>query len=410
MSCHPNVPQLSAMCLKYFVGHSTCDHHQYLGSHHCRTTPCNFNKQHFHYIEDSFPIPSSLDCQAERSALACKTCAAKHRDRLDPDEIPVQYYPPPNNFDTKELRPTGYPLPVKVVKAKPDGMNNEVSENCEYDYDYDYKSLSDADEEEWNTVEEQGETMNVGAEHDEILAQMHRNFVQNQLKDLPNYLSQRRQILPFVPPGLTPEVYTRGNYLHYPMPHMAYLAPSSVPSIPRWHGGLPALSSVHIMPMPTSHKGLQAASPPVQKDNVVSTTAAALQQRPGIAPPTPSMHPLPPRPPPPFIVGSITDAYLRIEAAKRRHMRGRARRAQSSLRDALPARSMALTDFIVYKRARKMHYRDVDATKDVELDTWSSLPFADDESDAEGGAEEYAGIVGSDKTTCRFSCRLVTLM
>jgi hypothetical protein len=307
----------------------------------------------------------------------------------------VQYYPPPNNFDTEELRPTGYPLPIKVVKARPDGVNNAESEDCDYDYDYDYKSLSDADEEEWNTVEEHGETTNVDTENNEILARMHRDFVQSQLKDLPNYLAERRQIPPFVPPRLTLEVYAIGNYVDYPMSRMAYLAPPSMPSIPQWHGGMPALSSVHIMPMPTSPKALQAVLPPVQKDDAVSTSAAALRRRPDTPPPTSPMHPLPPLLPPPFIVGSITDAYLRIEAAKRRHMRGRARRAKSSLRDALPARSMALTDFIVHKRARKAHYRNVDATEDVELDTWSSLPLAGDEWDTEGGAEEYAGIVRS---------------
>ena len=71
---------------------------------------------------------------------------------------------------------------------------------------------------------------------------------------------------------------------------------------------------------------------------------------------------------------------------------------------------MALTDFMVQKRARKGHHREIEGAENTELDMWTCLPFASDEADTEGGAEEYARTAGSEKETCRFSCRLVTLM
>ena len=395
------------MCLKYFIAYPSCDHHEYLGSHHCRTTPCDLAEQHFHYIEDNFPISNCLELEAKRGALACEACTAKHRDKLDPDEAPVQYYPPANNVSAKELSPTGYSLHTNSVKDEPGGVGKEEeTEDC--DYDYDYKSLSNADEDEWNILEEQGKVAHIDIAHDDIMAQMHRDYVQNQLKGLPNYLAQQRQNPPFVPPGFTAETCAMGAYLHYPMPLVSYVP---MPSLPQWYGGIPALASVHMAPIPGAPTAMQVIPPLAQEDVVVPTTPAVVPQRPDTPPTTPPMqHPLLPRPPAPFIVGTITDAYLRVEAAKREHMRERARRRQSSLRDSLPARSMALTDFMVYKRVRKGHHRNVDAADDAQLETWSNLPFAGEESDTEGGAEEYAGIAGTEKATCRFSCRLVTLM
>ena len=152
----------------------------------------------------------------------------------------------------------------------------------------------------------------------EILAQMHLDYVQYQLKDLPDYLAQRRQALPFVPLGLTPEGYATGTYLHYSMPRMPY---PPMPSLPQWYGGMPELVSVHAVSIPSAHGAMQVLPPPAQKDVVAPAAPVVLPQHPDTPPPTPPMrHPLPPRPQAPFSVGSITDAYLRMAAAKRRHM------------------------------------------------------------------------------------------
>lgn len=400
------------MCLKYFIGHSTCDHREYLGSHHCSMKPCDLDTQHFHYIEDDFPVPWPEDTQFEQIALACKICASKQRDKVDPDETPVHPYPPTNDFQVKEIQPTGYLLPTKVVRAEAGDVMTECtteSEDSDDSFDYDYKSLSDADDKEWSIQKETAQDPEVHMDH-QATAQRHHEYLQSQLRDLPNYL--QRQFLPFVPPGFTPEGYGTGNYLHYPMPHVGYLAPPSVLSIPPWHRGMPSLSSIPDKAPSTrpddSPLGLLPAFIPEDADK--PTTPAMLPQRLATPPPTPPMHPLPPRPAPPFIVGTITDAYLRMEAAKRRHIRERVRRQKSSLRDALPVRSMALTDFMVEKRAQRGHHKDVDAPEDMGMNPWLSLPFAGESSDTECGAEEYIRALGGEQATSRFSCRLVPLM
>jgi hypothetical protein len=399
----------STMCLKYSVGHSTCNHHEYLGSHHCSLRPCDLDTQHFHYIKDDFPVPQPEASNAARGALACKICANEQFDKLDPDEVPVQSYAPTNNFHVKEIRPTGYTLPVCVIRVEEDDATTEStteSDDSDDSFDYDYKNLSDADEEEWSIP-----GTGYDEAREEVLAQRHREHLQTQLRDLPIYLMQQQQNLPFVPPGLTEEAYAAGSYLHYPMPHMGYLASPAVLSIPPWHGGMASPSSVPIQPASArpddSSPQLLSASIPKNADE--HTTPALLLQRPATPPPTPPMEPLPPRSTPPFIVGSITDAYLRMEAAKRRHMRERVRRQRSSLQDALPTRKMALTDFMV-KRPQRGHRREADVSVDLGVDAWSSLPFAGEGLDTDCGAEEYAGPAGYGRTTRRFSCRLVTLM
>lgn len=91
-------------------------------------------------------------------------------------------------------------------------------------------------------------------------------------------------------------------------------------------------------------------------------------------------------------------------------MRERVRRQRSSLQDALPARKMALTDFMVKKKIQRAHHREGEVPVDIALDAWSSLPFAGDGLDTDCGAEEYADSAVYGKETSRFSCRLVPLM
>lgn len=366
------------MCLKYFVRHSTCDHHEYLGSHHCSLRPCDLDTQHFHYIEDDFPVPWPEDLKAERSALACKTCTIRQGDTPDLADAPVQSYAPTNDFQVKEVRPTGRILPVKVVRVEEDDETEPTTETQDSNdnFDYDYKSLSDADDEEW--AEQTNGRQNTGHDQtrDEALAQRHREYLQNQLRDLPNYLMQQQQFLPTVPHGMPLEAHGTVSCFHYPMPPMGYFAPPPVHSMPPWHGGM--VSSVpnkaaSTRPDDGSPQLLPAFIP---QDADKHTVPAPLPQYPATPPPTPPMHPLPP-----FIVGSITGAYLRMEAAKRRHLRERARREKSSLQDALPARRMALTEFMVKKR--RGHNNALE-----EVHAWSSLPFAEKELDSECGAEE----------------------
>lgn len=392
------------MCLKYFVGHTTCEHYEYLGSHHCSLRPCSLDAQHFHYIYDDFPIPRSPDSVTIGPAtdvciLACNSCAAEHPNKLDPDEAPVQYYPPTNNYNVEEVRPTGHVLPINVVRVQTENVK-ETRTKLDYnndnnnDYDYDYKSLSDSEDDDWDeTGVQSNHVFDADLPHRFIEEQLERMLVREQmaeqLSNLQNYVVQQSQPLPFVLPGLTPAAYAMGHYMHYLMPHRSYLAPPSMLTMPFWHGFAPALSSMEsrsVVPHPSS-----PWSPPTLGNTVVSNTPATPQVQPVTPPPTPPNHPLPRCPTPPYIVGSITDAYLRMEAAKHRHRRSRGRRLQSSLREALPTRSASLANFMVQKRAQRSRRQiDADVNVDVEVDVCSGLPFAIEESDTGAGAEECA--------------------
>lgn len=381
------------MCLKYYIGHSACNHYEYLGSHHCSTArPCELDTQHFHYIDDSFPIPwpSSLQfgSQTERSSLACSTCAAKHCGKVDPDEVPVQFYSPTNNVRIKETQPTDYLSPFRVVQVEPNEIqiDGEESEGSGDSYNYDYKSLSDAEEDELDRKDQQdgsAETDNEG--HDE----MHSDFPHVQPQYTPHHRAHQLHLCPFPSPGFAPAAYAFGNYPYpyYPSSHITHLAPPSVFFMPHWHGGMSSLSSPVLSfaspscrdDQPPSHMSLLAQD--------VGPTVA--QQHPVTPPPTPPTGPktlLPPHHTPPFIVGTMTDAYVRMEVARRkrvmRAMRDRARRrARIPSQDTLPTRSMALTDFMVNKRQKKEHYEGEEMSGAVVENTWSSLPFAEEGSD-----------------------------
>ena len=209
------------MCLKYFIEHTSCEHNEYLASHHCTNTPSVLIIRHFHYINEDFPVTMPPKSQQkptfDQGALACNTCTIKHRDKLGPDEVPVKHFPPTNDFNVEETRPTGYFLPIKVIRVEKGDLKQ-----C----DFDYKSLSNADEDEWNTVEKPYETAEVHVTHNGHIAQQKRAFIQEQvakqLRNIPNYLELQQQDLSFIQPGLTAEAYAMGNYLHCPTPHIAF--------------------------------------------------------------------------------------------------------------------------------------------------------------------------------------------
>lgn len=390
------------MCLKYFVEHKTCEHHEYLGSHHCSITPCDLDVQHFYYIDDSFPVPlpSSLqpNSRTDWSVFACNACATKHSGKLDLDKVPVQYYPPTDGIDFEETRATGCTLPIGTI-----GTQMEEADEDDCDYDYDYKSLSDADEDEWSATEVRYETTGLMDVSAKFLTLKHHEYFHQQLNSFSNYFVQQRQNLSFVPSGLTSETYAIGSYPHYRIPHIADLVSPSMLSLPVWHGGLPALAAVHpsvLPPQPNDYPPIPTLST-TRSGAMKLKTSAALQQH-SATPPCPTS---------PFIVGSMTDSYLRIEAFKRRHERERerSRRGSPLLRDALPARSISLADLIKTKVQKGRLKDDACVTGAVHIDTWACLPFAGDD-DTEGGAEEKIGNLGCGNTDGEVSYRLAGLM
>ncbi|KZM18276.1 hypothetical protein ST47_g10550 [Ascochyta rabiei] len=368
------------------------------------------NVQQFYYIYDTFSLPlspesSASDLVSDTGALACNTCATQQNVQLDPDEVPVQYYVPTNKLHIEEVRPTGYALLTRSGEVEPVKVDDN---DCDCDYDCDYKSLSAADDEEWDVKDEQiHDDINNSVGYD---AQEQRAFEQEQvarqLSSLPNHLAQQRQQWSFVPPGLSRDVYTMGSYGYYPIPHMAYLTAPSVLPVPNGRGEVTGTSTAYSAALPTRPTKPPSAPmlPPTVGDSAKPTTSTS----PTIPAKclTGSRRP----PTPPSIVGCVTDAYPRIEAAKNRHMRERARRTRSSQQDELPAkretllagrdtlpdRSMSLADCVVTKRKKRVgqkeQYRS-DNMGEVNVDAWSSLSIVGKEPDTDGGAEEYTGVV-----------------
>lgn len=469
MSSKQTLLLLPTMCLKYFVEFALCNHGEYMGSHHCNgTTPCDILQQHFHYVQDNFPIPwppdMPLDTQNERAALACTTCANKHRDNLDPDKQPVKYMAPTNNFQVTEISPpdcnTSLPLRVVKIKAAEDFQvetrvngtedvhkKTKQNEGSEDEYDYDYKALSDADDDEWSTPQS-GTPVETQQVHNELATLDQRDCNQDQRDGCPSYLTQQRQpkpatenqtvhhsptrldqsdyiqsqpnkphsyfaqhtqAAPFVPLGYWLGPFTSGSWLPYPMPpFMMQLAPLHGPMLPQWHGGMPLLFAASKGANTGPYNSSPQPMPSPVPGHAAIPTIPAVLPRPPAMPPSTALLPCPRQAP--FIVGTMTDAYLRIQAARRRHLRERTQRARPSLRNSFPTRNMALAEFVVNKRNRRGQNISMNTLAEVETDSWSSLTSADEEWDAEGGMEEDAGAREIAQATCRFSCRLVTMM
>lgn len=390
------------MCLKYYVRYRTCDHHEYLGSHHCSLMPCDLDKQHFHYFYDDFPVPQPQEGLTEESVsdkitLTCKTCAMTNGIKLDPDELPVQYYPPTKNFTIEERRPTGRALPVNIIRAE-NKSEPESDCDCDYEYDNDYKSLSAADDQEWDETDEETdeETDHVDYArlgYEEALTQraLMQAKVVKQASNWPNHLVQQWHTLPFVPLGPAAGRYPMSNNLHYHQ-QMGYLAPPWMPSLTPCYGYVPAPSSVHKTAAPSgaSNPCLAPMPWPTLGDTGKPTIPAVLPERPATPPPTPPLDTRPHCPRPPFIVGSLTHAWSRIEAAKHRHLRYRARRAKASRQDGLSSKRVSLGEFVVEKRNQKGRQRAVvDVAEDLEIGIWPILPFASEASDVENGGQDY---------------------
>jgi hypothetical protein len=331
------------MCLKYFIGYSGCNHYEYLGSHHCSLTPCDLDGQQFHYLEDDFPVPWPPNVQSifqpDQGSLTCNICTSGHYNALDPDgEAPVQYYLPTTGIDVTKLDSTS-------CSQSGDNIMDDDKE-----YDYDYKALSSADSDEWTLEQEPDQSTEPSSVNDDIKDHKHGELVNAQLRELPNYLAHQQSFIQFVQPGPAPGLYAMGHYPHQPMPHTAHSTPPSTFNPPYWHGGISPFYPVpnYLSSVPDS-SSLHLSRSLVQ----AAAASAAVAQHPATPPLTPPAGPkqsCPSNIVPPFIVGTVTDAFLRIEAARERHIRERARRrTKRSSPGTLPTRRMALTEFVVGK-------------------------------------------------------------
>jgi hypothetical protein len=67
------------MCIVYFASYTSCTHSHLLGAWNCSLN-CPTDARHTLYLDDD-----GFDCQ---------TCVFLRGEELDPDIMPVEYYPP----------------------------------------------------------------------------------------------------------------------------------------------------------------------------------------------------------------------------------------------------------------------------------------------------------------------------
>ncbi|KAF3007511.1 hypothetical protein E8E13_005723 [Curvularia kusanoi] len=311
--------------------------------------------------------------------------------REKPDgALPVGYYPPIQGIEVAnaEPEPEPEPEPERCLSCGTDSKDNKDSYNC------DYKALSNADEDEWSTGEERNRDQESQSVHDDTPDQLHTESISNQLRHLPQYLEQRQQTLSSIPPGFTSDAYALGHHSHNLLAHIADLAPPSALHPPYWHANLSPLYRVPSIPSPSRTDDYTPQfHRPATQEAATSTLEPQHPATPLLTPPTGPRHSLTPRsftprPTPPFVVGTVTDAFLRVEAARTRHWRERARRPiKPFFPDTLPVRSMALEDFMVDRTQKRAQPGGAGASPVLEDDAQSGLSLTDE--DILGHNENY---------------------
>jgi hypothetical protein len=168
------------MCILYFACHQHCLHSHFLGHWPC-DCDCLAPARHSFYIEDTSD---------------CTTCVRADRKKLDPEVVPVKYYPPGESFGVRLNK--GYGMcSVERTMEKEEGREKEEDGGKEEDEEKDYASLSDVDSDtsEWRQDHSnEPETPHTQRTHQATPrttpnTRAHRNLVQNQLNQLPTRIA-----------------------------------------------------------------------------------------------------------------------------------------------------------------------------------------------------------------------------
>ncbi|CAN9221202.1 unnamed protein product [Alternaria alternata] len=126
------------MCIMFFISHYDGPREHFLCQYHCAHTDCPGTfEAHQKYL-------------LEESRLDCSECLAKDGDQVDPDIVPVQYYPATPHFEIEYVEGKGW---VKVCEqgGVKDARRTKVQEDGEDDdqdddrYAHSFASLSDCD-------------------------------------------------------------------------------------------------------------------------------------------------------------------------------------------------------------------------------------------------------------------------
>jgi hypothetical protein len=129
------------MCIQFFLEYQHCSHHHYLGEQHCsdsllcvRNAPLIYCLRHTSAAPGPPPSQPS-DPSVSYPLTTCETCLSTLGEQLDPEQVPVQYYPPSNNFDVRLRQDAAFGRFVRVEQDRSDAKSLSDIDSDEEDCD-----------------------------------------------------------------------------------------------------------------------------------------------------------------------------------------------------------------------------------------------------------------------------------
>jgi hypothetical protein len=129
------------MCIQFFLEYQHCSHHHYLGEQHCsdsllcvRNAPLIYRLRHTNAAPGAPPSQPS-DPSVSYPLTTCEICLSTLGKQLDPEQVPVQYYPPNNNFDVRLRQDAAFGRFVRVEEDRSDAKSlsdiDDDDEDCD---------------------------------------------------------------------------------------------------------------------------------------------------------------------------------------------------------------------------------------------------------------------------------------
>jgi hypothetical protein len=167
------------MCIQFFLEYQHCSHHHYLGEQHCsdsllcvRNAPLIYRLRHTNAAPGPPPSQPS-DPSVSYPLTTCEICLSTLGEQLDPEQVPVQYYPPSNNFDVKLRQDAAFGRFVRVEEDRSDA-----------------KSLSDIDSDDEDCDASGGGGAATHEYYNPTTALKHQALLDTQLYNLPYWIAQ----------------------------------------------------------------------------------------------------------------------------------------------------------------------------------------------------------------------------
>jgi hypothetical protein len=117
------------MCIQFFLEYQHCSHYHYLSEQHCsdsllcvRNAPLIYRLRHTNAAPGPPPSQPS-DPSVSYPLTTCEICLSTLGEQLDPEQVPVQYYPPSNNFDVRLRQDAAFGRFVRVEEDRSDAKS-----------------------------------------------------------------------------------------------------------------------------------------------------------------------------------------------------------------------------------------------------------------------------------------------